>query len=48
MKENVDFGNTVKPLDQFSTVQKQTPHHTESDAEIDFSLTINNSEVHSL
>jgi hypothetical protein len=47
MKENVDFGNTRQKFEEFSTVQKQTPHYTESDAEIDFSLTVNNSEASS-
>lgn len=33
MKENIDYGNTTKEkLEDFSTVQKQTPHYTESDA----------------
>lgn len=44
MKENIDFANTTKhKFDGLSTVQKPTPHYAESDAEIDFSLTMNNS-----
>lgn len=44
MKENYDFGNkSRRQFEGLSTVQKQTPHHADSDAEIDFSLTINHS-----
>lgn len=44
MKENYDFGNKIKrQFEELSTVQKPTPHHADSDAEIDFSLTINHS-----
>ena len=47
MKENYDLGNkSKKSLEWFSTVQKQNApphHHADSDAEIDFSLTMNNS-----
>jgi hypothetical protein len=45
MKENCDFGNKSKPGLEFSTVQKlnHPHHHADSDAEIDFSLTINHS-----
>jgi hypothetical protein len=29
MKENIDYANTTKEkLEDFSTVQKQTPHYT--------------------
>ena len=48
MKENYDQINMTKPIEEYSTLGKHTPHYAESDAEIDFSLTMNNSENRSL